>query len=535
MNKKQLSEQYYQVLSEGLVLSEVFGLLGRFASPLLRGVGGFARRNAGTIAKTGLGLGAGAYGISSLMNAMNDGGLGGLGDLGDLGSFGGNGGFGGRMGSGSKIVDADVARALASGDKESYYDYIAALKNSGMKMNDRTSSISSTRAMAYNMAKDRAKTMKELSLSVKTKKGKAFQDAKAKFETLKKTLGAGAYVDDPGKDLSGTKPDGSSFTVKGRKMTNELQQLYDEMNKAREEALNQEITVGQMEGKSPTTPAATPPSNNSPSNGNSDKPEEKKPPQSESFLKKYYKLLKEQDTGGGIGEVPGASTGTTETEEERKARKEEEAAEEKAAKEAAEKTENERLGQSLGTARQSFGRMRSLEFGGYNPLRYDRDTGPGSATHRGRMAQRGINIFQEPRSLDDANLSAAAARDIEREGPLDRYRDRGEVYRGMDERGFDLGVGDARALSGDSTRMYSPEFAQSIKQDLGFDPTGMTREEITKKASEIAKKKRPVDYNLAKQKDMDENPIGWEDERGMSSPRTNIKDRINWYTNPLKK
>lgn len=430
MNKQQLSEQYYQVLSEGPV--DVIKNIGK-------GIGGFLGRNAGTIAKTGLGLGGAAYGISELINALQGTGSG--------GGVGG-GGFGGwsQARSSGKFVDPDVSRALASGDKDSYYDYLAALKNSGMKMNDRSSSISSTRAMAYNMAKDRAKMMKELSLSDKTPKGAAYQKAKAAFEAQKKALGASAYEEDASKDLSGTRPDGSSFTVKGRKMTADLQKLYDEMNKAREEALNQEITVGQMEGKAPTTPAASPSSSNPPAGGTSGKPEEKKPPTNESFLKKYYNILSE------VEERPGQPDPEPETPEQKKAREEaaakaaaEKAAEEKAAKEAAEKAENERLGQSLGTARQSFGRMRSLESGGYNPLKYDRDTGPGSATHYGRILQRGAKIT--PRTLDQANYRAAAERDIEREGPLDRYKDRGEMYRGMEERGFDLGIGDYYALS----------------------------------------------------------------------------------------
>lgn len=108
------------------------------------------------------------------------------------------------------------------------------------------------------------------------------------------------------------------------------------------------------------------------------------------------------------------------------------------------------------------------------------------ATYYGRLLQRGAKLT--PTTLDQENYRAAAERDIEREGPLDRYKDRGEVMRGMEERGFDVGIGDNRALSGDSTRMYSPEYIKSIKQDLKFDPTGMTREEITKKALEIARK-----------------------------------------------
>lgn len=69
-----------------------------------------------------------------------------------------------------------------------------------------------------------------------------------------------------------------------------------------------------------------------------------------------------------------------------------------------------------------------------------------AATQRGRMAQRGVNIFQQARSVDDANLRAAAERDIEREGRLTGFKDRVEVMKGMEERGFKIGVGDDEAL-----------------------------------------------------------------------------------------
>jgi hypothetical protein len=69
-----------------------------------------------------------------------------------------------------------------------------------------------------------------------------------------------------------------------------------------------------------------------------------------------------------------------------------------------------------------------------------------AATQLGRMAQRGVNIFQQPRSVDDANLRAAAERDIEREGRLTGFKDRVEVMRGMEERGYKIGVGDDDAL-----------------------------------------------------------------------------------------
>jgi predicted RNA-binding protein YlxR (DUF448 family) len=69
-----------------------------------------------------------------------------------------------------------------------------------------------------------------------------------------------------------------------------------------------------------------------------------------------------------------------------------------------------------------------------------------AATQRGRMAQRGVNIFQQARSVDDANQRAAAERDIEREGPLTGFKDRVEVMKGMEERGYKIGTGDEDAL-----------------------------------------------------------------------------------------
>jgi len=69
-----------------------------------------------------------------------------------------------------------------------------------------------------------------------------------------------------------------------------------------------------------------------------------------------------------------------------------------------------------------------------------------AATRRGRLAQRGIDPFKEPRSLDDYLLRQAAERDIEREGPLTGYKNRVEVMKGMQERGFEIGGGDDYAL-----------------------------------------------------------------------------------------
>jgi hypothetical protein len=68
------------------------------------------------------------------------------------------------------------------------------------------------------------------------------------------------------------------------------------------------------------------------------------------------------------------------------------------------------------------------------------------ATHYGRLAQRGVNIFKEPRSVDDQLLRQAAERDIEREGPLTGFKDRVAVMKGMEERGFEIGGGDDYAL-----------------------------------------------------------------------------------------
>jgi hypothetical protein len=62
------------------------------------------------------------------------------------------------------------------------------------------------------------------------------------------------------------------------------------------------------------------------------------------------------------------------------------------------------------------------------------------------LVLRGVNIFQQPRSVDDANQRAAAERDIEREGPLTGFKDRVEVMKGMEERGYKIGTGDEDAL-----------------------------------------------------------------------------------------
>lgn len=115
------------------------------------------------------------------------------------------------------------------------------------------------------------------------------------------------------------------------------------------------------------------------------------------------------------------------------------------------------------------------------------NSGESRATYYGRLAQRGVNIFKEPRSLDQENYRRAAERDIEREGPLDRYKNRGEVMRGMEERGFRVGEGDYQALYKEKKAQRSQADADLLAKTGDREPTEDEIEQLRKRYEEIEK------------------------------------------------
>jgi hypothetical protein len=115
------------------------------------------------------------------------------------------------------------------------------------------------------------------------------------------------------------------------------------------------------------------------------------------------------------------------------------------------------------------------------------DSGESRATYYGRLAQRGVNIFKEPRSLDQENYRRAAERDIEREGRLDRYKNRGEVMRGMEERGFTVGEGDFQALYKEKKAQRSQADADLLAKTGDREPTEDEIEQLRKRYEEIEK------------------------------------------------
>lgn len=115
------------------------------------------------------------------------------------------------------------------------------------------------------------------------------------------------------------------------------------------------------------------------------------------------------------------------------------------------------------------------------------DSGESRATYYGRLAQRGVNIFKEPRSLDQVNYRRAAERDIEREGPLDRYKDRAEVMKGMEERGFRVGEGDYQALYKEKKAQRSQADADLLAKTGDREPTQDEIEQLRKRYEEIEK------------------------------------------------
>lgn len=115
------------------------------------------------------------------------------------------------------------------------------------------------------------------------------------------------------------------------------------------------------------------------------------------------------------------------------------------------------------------------------------DSEESRATYYGRLAQRGVNPFREPRSLDQENYRRAAERDIEREGRLDRYKNRGEVMRGMEERGFTVGEGDFQALYKEKKAQRSQANADLLAKTGDREPTEDEIEQLRKRYEEIEK------------------------------------------------
>lgn len=397
MHQKQLTEHYYQILNEGIL-----DLLGRGYRAGRSGLrtGGRAVGRGIDLLGTGIeaispllpyaAAGAGAYYGADLLKGL-------LGAVQPVSGKGRN-----FQGGSRRVVDANVARGLASGNKEDYYDYLADLQNSDMSATERSGSIIRTRALAANMARDRAAKMKAFALSDKTEEGKAYLAAKAEFDALKDD-----EVD--AEPLTGTRPDGTKFSVGGKKMGKGKKAAYDKMQAARKAALSKEHTVGDLEGKRPSNAAATA---NTPSNSGNpprtedpndlDSPEDyeefdkqeqrrkegeehrkgERKAWAESFKNYYYNLLREQDSSGGIGQVPGAAEGqprvdeiNKDAEKKRKEAEEQAKKEEEQAKKEAEEAENARLSSSAGSAAEQMRIAGSLESGPMNLQPVERTRG----------------------------------------------------------------------------------------------------------------------------------------------------------------
>jgi len=129
---------------------------------------------------------------------------------------------------------------------------------------------------------------------------------------------------------------------------------------------------------------------------------------------------------------------------------------------------------------------KDLESGSMNLQPTEVRGGESRATHYGRLLQRGANIT--PTNLDQENYRAAAERDIEREGPLDRYKDRGEMMRGMEERGFRVGEGDYQAL-------YKEKKAQRAKADADLLAKIGDREATKDELDELRKRYEEIEKN----------------------------------------
>jgi hypothetical protein len=510
MHQKQLTEHYYEILNEAS--------FGGFLSGARR-VGGRFIRGAGRAAGTGIGLagsaidalspllpyaaaGAGAYYGADLLKGL----------LGAVQPVSGQGGSN-RNFNNRRNVDANVARSLASGDKEDYYDYLADLQNSDMSGNARTGSIIRTRALASNMAKNRAAQMKAFALSGKNEKGAAYLKAKAEYEAARK---ADPDIDDASKDLSGTRPDGTSFTIKGKRMSDKAKAAYEKMQQARKDALGQEYTVGDLEGKRPSNAAANAgtPSNSgnpprTPETSDLDSPEDyeewdkeeerrkereehkkgEREAWTESF-KNYYNILKEQDTGGGIGQVPGAAEGKPRVDEINKEAEEKRKAEEKAkkeeedAKKAAEEAENARLNTKVGSWSDQIAIANSLEQGPMNLQPVERTRG-GFSVGRGFGGKPIITggSYKNPNS-PEARVMA-------------------DVQSGKLPASFGQYQGNRLPMDLEAEQKAAGQ--QAFDKEVGFSTVGMSRDQIKaemlkrqkeKTAQELESKRNEIDQDV---------------------------------------
>jgi hypothetical protein len=446
MNKQQLQEKYYAELNE-FNFRNLVALGGRAARATGRGIGAATRA-------TGRGIGAagrfaGGPGLDFLGKGINTlsplagPGLAFLG-INAVSDFANNLIAASTRGGGEgqdapKKMDADVARSLASGDKEDYNDYLADLTNSGAGVNQRYTSIGKTRALAANMAKDKANAIRDFALSAnnKTKEGTDYLATKAEYD----------------KSMADRSDTSDAAVAKRRDVTKKWQD-------ARRAALAKEYTIGDIEGT----------------------------PTNESVFK-YYNLLKEgpQDTGGGIGNVAGASIGTQEEgpvddENAKKKREEDKKAEEKAKAEAeaAAKAEKEaaaleakqRAETKVGSFYSAAKTRDSLTSGSLNLATYDKNYS-GFGVGRGVGGRPIITggSYVNPNSPEGRIEASIAAGN---EPDLPRDPNTGRLY------------------SGNKTQMQLADEERSagnaaFNKSLGFNSTGMSRQEILNKLRVAAK------------------------------------------------
>jgi hypothetical protein len=467
MNKQQLQEKYYAELNESLRKKIVDYALGGYRA---------TRRGAGAAVRaTGRGIGAAGRfaggpgldflgkGISTLSPlagpALAFMGIDAISDFANnlIAASARGGGEGQNT---PKKMDADVARSLASGDNEDYNDYLADLTNSGAGVNQRYTAIGKTRALAANMAKDRANAIRDFALSAnnKTKEGTDYLAAKAEYD----------------KAMADRSDTTDAAVAKRRKATTDWQN-------ARRAALAKEYTIGDIEG----TP----------------KEEEKEANGTPELLRresvfKYYNLLKEVEEKPDPVEVreaqdqqkerqkakdaEDAAKAKTEAEETTKAEKEAEAkakaeaeAAAKAEKEAAALEAKQRAETKVGSFYSAAKTRDSLTSGSLNLATYDKNYS-GFGVGRGVGGRPIITggSYVNPNS-PEGRIEASIAAGNEPDLPRDSS---GRI------------ITNARGVQNPDSVGYAAGNA-AFNKSLGFNSTGMSRQEILNKLIAAEKQK----------------------------------------------
>jgi len=240
-----MDKNYYKLIKNELQLNEGIG-------SALGGVAKAFGRGSLAVGK-GLGRGVLGLGLSSIPFALSTGLLGyGINSLGglDLSSLMSGGDYGAAT---KPRMNLSAARSLASGSEGDMDAYIEELQNSGLNASQRSGAIQRTRSMAHNIARKRAEKIKPYALSDKTEAGRAYLAARKAYEDAK--AGKKITITDPSQmtpdekaaAMAAAGDDSSKASVTRPLTPQELRKMREAEKAARKAALDQEISVGELE------------------------------------------------------------------------------------------------------------------------------------------------------------------------------------------------------------------------------------------------------------------------------------------------